>query len=74
MKALILTMAFMAVLYFTGVIPNENVTVQIAAIIICALVLIWYALRAICCACGQGNKSGCSKRQTKRNIMNDSRW
>ena len=71
MKILIMTILFMAVIYFAETISSGNSAVQLAAVILCGLVLVWYALRAICCACSQGDKSSCSKQPTQRYVMND---
>ena len=71
MKMIIIALAFIAVFYLSGVISNGNSAAQLGAVISGGLVIVWYALRAVCCACSQGDKSGCGKRQTKRYVIND---
>jgi hypothetical protein len=61
-KMILIALAFIAVFYLSGAITNGNAAMQFAAVIIFGLVVIWYAMRAICCACSQGYKSKCAQR------------
>ncbi len=61
MRALLIALVFVAVFYITGMFSDGHSSVQVAAIVLCGLVFIWYALRAICCACGKNDNPGCDK-------------
>jgi hypothetical protein len=64
MKIIIIALVFMAVIRLSGFISRGNADVQTAAIMISALVIIWYAAKVICFACrerdtfGSGHDSG----------------
>jgi len=64
MKALFIAIAFVAVVYLAGVISDGNSAVQLATVLLCGFLLVWYVLRAICCACSQTDKSSCSKQRS----------
>jgi len=61
MRAIVIALVFVAVFKLSGFISNGNATVQTAAVILCGLVVVWYGMRAICCACNQKDKPSCSK-------------
>ena len=67
MKAIVIALVFIAVFKLSGIISNGNATVQTAAVILCGLVIVWYGMKAICCACNQKDNSICSKRDTDDN-------
>ena len=68
MKVVILAMAFVAVIYLAGMVSTGNAAVQLATVILCGLVLLWYALRTICCACSQTDKlSRCNLHSDNKN-------
>ena len=66
MKAIIVALVFVAVFKLSGIISNGNATVQTAAIILCGLVVVWYGMRAVCCACSQKDGTPCGKQTDKR--------
>ena len=66
MKAIIVALVFVAVFKLAGIISNDNATVQTAAIILCGLVIVWYGMRAVCCACSQKDETRCGKQSDKR--------
>jgi hypothetical protein len=59
-RAILIASIFVLVFYLAGIISNGNVAVQIAALCIFGLVIVWNAMKVICCACNQGNKSHCT--------------
>jgi len=67
MRAIVIALVFIAVFKLSGFISNGNATVQTAAVILCGLVIVWYGMKAICCACNQKGKSGCGKGRSDDN-------
>ena len=68
MKSLIIAMVFMMVIYLAGIISGGNAAVQMAAVLLSGLVLVWYALRVICCACKRVDKPNCSKHKSSESL------
>jgi len=65
-KATLIALAFIVVFYLSGTISNGNAAVQFTAVIIFGLVVIWYAMKAICCACGQTTRTKCTQRDQNK--------
>ena len=61
MKPIIIALLFIAIFFLSGVVSDGNAVVQMAAVVLFGLVIVWHAMKVICCACGQGDKPGCSK-------------
>ena len=68
MKAIIVALVFIAIFKLSGIVSNGNATVQTAAVILCGLVIVWYGMKAICCACNQKDNSNCSKGDTDERL------
>ena len=67
MRAIVIALVFIAVFKLSGIISNGNATVQTAAVILCGLVIVWYGMKAICCACNQKDNSSCRKHHSDEN-------
>jgi len=61
MKALFIAITFVAAVYFAGIISSGDKAVQLATVILFGFALVWYGVRAICCACTRTDKSSCKK-------------
>ena len=57
MKAIIIAMVFMAVIYLSRTVSNGDADMQTTALILSGLVLIWYTAKIIYCAHKNRDKS-----------------